>query len=85
MLSFKQLKRENQESRVMSAKTMKDFLSSYAGTVCGILLVASLLQGWNGESLLIPALTGVAVWATSFLGLLESYLARHLKLEWLGL
>lgn len=69
----------------MNAKTMKDFLFSYAGTLCGILLVTSLLQSWNDGSLLIPALTGVAVWSTSFLVLLESYLARHLKPEWLGL
>lgn len=70
---------------MMNVKTMKDFLSSYAGTLCGVLLIASLLQSWDGESLLVPALTGLAVWATSFLALTESYLARHLKPEWLGL
>lgn len=70
---------------MMNIKTVFAFLSSYAGTFCGLLLIASLLQSWNGESLLIPALAGLAVWATSFLALTESYLARHLKPEWLGL
>lgn len=69
----------------MRPKTMSEFLSSYAGTLCGVLLIASLLQNWHPESILVPALTGVAVWATSFLALTESYLARHLKIEWLGL
>lgn len=69
----------------MRTKTMTDFLSSYAGTLCGLLLITSLLQSWHADSILVPALTGVAVWSTSFLALTESYLARHLKIEWLGL
>ncbi|TNE29332.1 MAG: hypothetical protein EP349_06650 [Alphaproteobacteria bacterium] len=64
---------------------MTEFLSSYAGTLCGILLITSLLHSWQEGSVLVPALTGVAVWSTSFLALTESYLARHLKIEWLGL
>lgn len=69
----------------MRPKTMTEFLSSYAGTLCGILLITSLLHSWQEGSVLVPALTGVAVWSTSFLALTESYLARHLKIEWLGL
>lgn len=69
----------------MNAKTITAFLSSYAGTLCGFLLIVSLIQGWHPDSVLAPVLTGLAVWATSFLALTESYLARHLKLAWLGL
>lgn len=69
----------------MNAKTITAFLSSYAGTLCGFLLIFSLMQGWHPDSVITPVLTGIAVWATSFLALTESYLARHLKLAWLGL
>ena len=85
MLRFKQLRNRNQESKTMNTKTVIDFLSSYAGTFCGLLLVASLLQDWGNGSMLVPALTGIAVWMTSFTALMESYLTRHLKIEWLGL
>jgi len=69
----------------MNTKTATDFLSSYAGTLCGVLLVTSLLQDWGNGSMLVSALTGIAVWMTSFTALMESYLTRHLKPEWLGL
>lgn len=85
MLRFKQLSNRNQESKTMRRKTMTELLSSYAGTLCGIVLITSLLQSWQTDSILVPALTGLAVWSTSFLALTESYLARHLKIEWLGL
>jgi len=69
------------------SNTPRKRVFSYAGTFFGtILLTLLLIQNTGADAgIALNIKTVLALWATVFLALMESYLARHLKPEWLGL